>query len=451
MNFTRKQFLFGSLGLLAHNVFSQTQTKKKINENIGIIGAGYSGLFFGYLLSQRGIPFQIFEASSRIGGRVRPLHDFSDFPVELGAETILGEKSIYYKIMQNLKVPLIKKDFENYYVLKGKLTEESEADLDKQFSKLISLIHELKNASEEENLSLLDFLKKKKISSNYFHIAEALVGNEYSANILDLGLQEISENLKNWKAGEDKFWIRNRSHLSVIEELVGGVVNQVVFNTPIIQVDYSGKNVILKDNQGKEYEFTRVAIAVPLSILKNGKIEFKPSLPSSHQNSISQLKVGSAIKIVLQFQKRFWEKNMGSLVNDGWISEFYPAGYLKGNANNVLVGYVVGENAKKLSQYESELHKQALKELNSIFGRNIASRFFVDKFIQNWEKEPFILGGTSYPSLGEKDARAKLTEPIEERIFFIGEATSPNHYATMHGALESAQRAFEQLYSILSF
>lgn len=445
MKISRKHFLLGSLGILAHNVLHSQTIKKKQEENIGIIGAGFAGLFSGYLLSQRGIPFQIFEASSRIGGRVRPLHDFADFPVELGAETVLGENSIYFKILQNLKVPLIKKEFENYYVLKEKLVEESEADLDKNFSKTISLIHELKSYNQNEDISLLDYIKSHKIPSSYFHILEVLVGNEYSANIQDLNLKEISENLRNWKSGEEKFWIRNRSHLSVMEEMVGGVVNQVLLNTPIVQIDYSGKNVILKDENGKEYEFTRVIITVPLSILKNGKIKFNPNLPSSHKNAISELQVGSAIKIVLQFQKRFWEKNTGSIVNDGWISEFYPSGYLKGNANNVLVGYVVGENAKKLSKYENELHKQALKELNSIFGKNVASRLFVDKFIQNWGKEPFIQGATSYPSKGSRELREKLSEPIDERLFFAGEALSVNHYATMQGALESAQKVVNSI------
>lgn len=448
MKISRKNFLLGSLGILAHNVLYSQTPKKKQEENIGIIGAGFAGLFSGYLLSQRGIPFQIFEASSRIGGRVRPLHDFADFPVELGAETVLGEKSIYFKILQNLKVPLIKKEFENYYVLKEKLIEESEADLDKNFSKTINLIHELKNYNQNENISLLDHLKSHKIPSSYVHIAEVLVGNEYSANIQDLSLKEISENLRNWKSGEEKFWIRNRSHLSVMEEMVGGVVNQVLFNTPIVQIDYSGKAVVLKDENGKEYEFTRVIVTAPLSILKIGKIKFHPNLPSNHQNAISELQVGSAIKIVLQFQKRFWEKNTGSIVNDGWISEFYPSGYLKGNANNVLVGYVVGRNAKKLSQYENELHKQAIKELNSIFGKNVASRLFVSKFIQNWEKEPYIQGGTSYPSKNSRELREKLSEPISERIFFAGEALSVNHYATMQGALESAQRVVNLLFVV---
>jgi monoamine oxidase len=39
------------------------------------------------------------------------------------------------------------------------------------------------------------------------------------------------------------------------------------------------------------------------------------------------------------------------------------------------------------------------------------------------------------------EARATLAKPLEDRIFFAGEATSGDHYATAHGAFTSGQRA----------
>ena len=38
-----------------------------------------------------------------------------------------------------------------------------------------------------------------------------------------------------------------------------------------------------------------------------------------------------------------------------------------------------------------------------------------------------------------------LAKPIENRIFFAGEATSPVHYATVHGAMESGYRAADEI------
>ena len=47
--------------------------------NIIIIGAGAAGLAAGYLLQQQGIKFQILEASSTYGGRMKRTTEFANF------------------------------------------------------------------------------------------------------------------------------------------------------------------------------------------------------------------------------------------------------------------------------------------------------------------------------------------------------------------------------------
>jgi monoamine oxidase len=39
------------------------------------------------------------------------------------------------------------------------------------------------------------------------------------------------------------------------------------------------------------------------------------------------------------------------------------------------------------------------------------------------------------------DQRAILAEPVDGRIFFAGEATSPHDFSTAHGAWMSGERA----------
>ena len=43
---------------------------------IAIVGAGLAGLTCGYRLKQAGLNAQIYEASSRVGGRCWSIHDF---------------------------------------------------------------------------------------------------------------------------------------------------------------------------------------------------------------------------------------------------------------------------------------------------------------------------------------------------------------------------------------
>lgn len=66
-----------------------------------IIGAGAAGLAAGYLLQQQGIDFQILEASSRYGGRMKRTTEFVDFPVPLGAEWIHVAPTILKEIVND--------------------------------------------------------------------------------------------------------------------------------------------------------------------------------------------------------------------------------------------------------------------------------------------------------------------------------------------------------------
>ncbi|MEM7342732.1 MAG: NAD(P)/FAD-dependent oxidoreductase [Chloroflexota bacterium] len=70
-------------------------------DNIIIIGAGAAGLSAGYLLQQQGIAFQILEASSSYGGRMKRTTEFANFPIPLGAEWIHVPPDILEEIVND--------------------------------------------------------------------------------------------------------------------------------------------------------------------------------------------------------------------------------------------------------------------------------------------------------------------------------------------------------------
>ena len=60
-----------------------------------VIGAGASGLVAGHILKEHGIEFQILEASSQFGGRIRDAEpSFADFRVAVGAEWVHAKNAI---------------------------------------------------------------------------------------------------------------------------------------------------------------------------------------------------------------------------------------------------------------------------------------------------------------------------------------------------------------------
>lgn len=106
---TRKEFikLCGILGvgLPVQAAFSSCSKENVVSTDFSgkviIIGAGAAGLTAGHLLKQRGIDFEILEASSVYGGRMKRTIDFVDFPIPLGAEWLHTERGVFSEIVND--------------------------------------------------------------------------------------------------------------------------------------------------------------------------------------------------------------------------------------------------------------------------------------------------------------------------------------------------------------
>jgi monoamine oxidase len=58
-----------------------------------------------------------------------------------------------------------------------------------------------------------------------------------------------------------------------------------------------------------------------------------------------------------------------------------------------------------------------------------------------WAHDPFARGSYSHALPGHAGDREILAAPVDGRLFFAGEATSPNFFSTAHGARDSGERA----------
>lgn len=111
---TRREFIkiCGVLGvalpfssaLLACKKNDDIKNSLGLNRKVLVVGAGVGGLSAAYLLNQKGIDFEILEASSQHGGRIRINTDFADFPIPLGAEWIETNLDIFDKIINDSSV-----------------------------------------------------------------------------------------------------------------------------------------------------------------------------------------------------------------------------------------------------------------------------------------------------------------------------------------------------------
>jgi monoamine oxidase len=90
----------------------------------------------------------------------------------------------------------------------------------------------------------------------------------------------------------------------------------------------------------------------------------------------------------------------------------------------------------------------AKENLKNAFGTDIV-RHVVGHNVTAWRGDPWVRGAYSAAEPGQAPQRVRLAEPLDDRLFFAGEATSPEAYSTAHGAhltgIDTAQQVARAL------
>ena len=128
-----------------------------------------------------------------------------------------------------------------------------------------------------------------------------------------------------------------------------------------------------------------------------------------------------------------------------WTSVAYAGAAPAGSHSTALTGWAGGPKAQRLSGLsDPEIADRAIQSLARIAGvkhETLESQVMC-WYVHNWSKDPFARGAYSYAGVGGLEARQRLAEPIENTLYFAGEATNTQGYSgTVHGALGSGRRA----------
>ena len=114
---------------------------------------------------------------------------------------------------------------------------------------------------------------------------------------------------------------------------------------------------------------------------------------------------------------------------------------LRSRGRNLVEGYFGGDYARHLEAGGLPAFVDAAhREMSEAFGSDIG-RKCTPIVATEWARDPFSLGSYSHALPGRSDGRAVLAAPVDDRIYFAGEATSRNFFSTAHGAWEEGARA----------
>ncbi|HEY3138726.1 MAG TPA: NAD(P)/FAD-dependent oxidoreductase [Blastocatellia bacterium] len=436
-----------------------------------IIGAGVAGLAAAREISAAGFSVKVLEARDRIGGRLLTIHDDkSGTPIELGAEFVHGRPPEIFDIARAAGLRLCELSQRHLQLRDGLLTKSDEI-----WSELEEIMDGIRDVREPD-LSFREYLDKycRNQSEESKSIATMFVEGFHAARpevISVKSLQQGNEAADRIE-GDRQFrifggydgvvaWLERECLSNDVSFHLNAIVEEVRWRRDRVDV--------MIESERRRYEARRAIVSLPLGVLQaspseSGAVKFAPEI-TEKQAAARALRMGPVVKINLLFREAFWETlelatkdGRESLRNLGFIhaaSEPIPTWWTQLPAQSpVLVGWAGGPVAEKVAQGDNQLIIDgALKSLSRIF-RVPESRIenLLDAtYSHDWNRDIFTRGAYSYVSAGGLDAQSKLAHPIEDTLFFAGEATNTEgHSGTVHGAIATGLRAAREVVASLS-
>ncbi len=207
----------------------------------------------------------------------------------------------------------------------------------------------------------------------------------------------------------------------------------VELSTPVWRIDWSGPRVKVTTPDGT-VEAGAVVVTVSTNVLTAELIGFEPGLPDWKLAAAEAVPLGRANKVAFGIEGRHLgveeHTNIVVPVDDRGMMNFQLRPFGVDMAN----GYLAGPLCRELEEAgEAEMLATCLDALVGALGSEVAKHVTVSA-CSRWGAEPFILGAYGAAKPGQTHRRADLGKPLDDRVFFAGEATSPEFFSTCHGA-----------------
>ncbi|HJU92181.1 MAG TPA: NAD(P)/FAD-dependent oxidoreductase [Pyrinomonadaceae bacterium] len=427
--------------------------------DILIVGAGAAGLAAARELSAEGLKVIVLEARNRIGGRINTHLD--KFPVELGAEFIHGKPRETLSIVEHSKLTLQKVPNLHWYIDKGILTKSSEF-----WSKVEDVMEKMSGyAGPDECFAqfLTDYKRKTQIE-DIKTMATLYVEGFHAADVDKISVHGLNKTNKAAEQVDDEKQFRVQDGYSLIAQtlhddaVAAGATFQL--NTVVDEVRWKRNHVDVITNASIKFKARLLLITLPLSLLQKGEVRFTPAL-TEKQRVVGKLAMGHVVKVVLRFREPFWKglaiPAEGNAPED--LKKFtfihaphepLPTWWTQYPLDApLLAGWAGGPRAEKLAhESDDSLLDHSLQVLTHILQtpKSFLEGMLEAFYTHNWHTDPFSTGAYSYIPVGGIDSSADLARPLDNTLFFAGEATSTEgHQGTVHGAIATGLRAAREI------
>jgi monoamine oxidase len=409
--------------------------------DVAIIGAGAAGLGAARALENSGLSVIVLEARNRVGGRAHTIMASPDITFDLGCGWLhSADKNAFVRIAERLNFEIDKghppwreQGFDAVFPPKER-ADFIEA-VDAFYSRAEEAAREAAKSGRDSAASLC-LEPGNRWNPMIDAISTYINGCELnSVSILDMEAYEDTG--INWRV--------RRGYGALVTAY--GDPCPLALNSQVTLIDHSGQRVRIETSQGT-LSAGKVIVTVPTSLIAEEAIRFHPALPDK-VDAARALPLGLDNKVMLSLLEPEALPKDGSL-RGATMRTAMGSFHLRPFGQPCIEGFFGGSFARQLEDAgDGALAAHSIDEIASLLG-NEYRRKLKPLSESRWAHDPFARGSYSHALPGHAGMRAVLAAPVDGRLFFAGEATSPNFFSTAHGARDSGERAAGEVVASLA-
>ena len=402
--------------------------------DVVIIGAGAAGLGAAHALKSAGLPFLVLEARDRVGGRGHTIMASPQVTFDLGCGWLhSADKNAFVGIAErlNFEIDRTLPPWRERAVGKA-FPPEERADFIHTLDDFFERIHAAAKGGVDSPANR--YLEPGNRWNPMIDAISTYINGSETDRVSILDFDAYEDTNLNWRV--------RRGYGALIAAY--GTSLPIEFNCAVTLIDHSQKRLRLETSRGT-LTADKVIITVPTNLISDETIRFSPALPDK-VDAAAGLPLGLADKVMLALDEPEALPKEGNLRGATMRTEMGTF-HLRPFGQPCVEGFFGGRYAQALEDAgDGAIAAASIDEIVSFLGSDIRRKLTPLKE-SRWAHDPFARGSYSHALPGHAGKRAVLAAPVDGRLFFAGEATSPNFFSTAHGAHDSGERAAAEVLS----
>lgn len=400
-----------------------------------VIGAGAAGLSAALTLHEAGRDVVVLEARDRLGGRAYSARLSDGTVVEHGAQFVHGPTVATWDFLNRLGLKthyMVVGSKRPYTVHRDGDWHDSDPFVEEAWDHLEGIL----DRPNSDDLSLRDVLASAGLqgrilqaAENALCVAAPMPPDDVSArNASDIhhAYDSIVDPISGvTRPGNPNFFIVD-GYSKLWDEISHPFMDSIHLGTPVTGIDWPDEGVIVHTAE-RSYTAKTCMITLPIGVLHEKNIEFRPRLPYGKLNAIDKIDGGGLIKIVTEFDSRWWKDSVGDVPN---FKNGAPTPFVNGFMDPfwgrpgppALVCFIGTPWVRRLTGDGERIRSMYLEALGEIFPNEDIESQIISFHIADWASDPLTMGGISVVPAGGHQLRADLAAPTPP-LFWAGEAS----------------------------